>query len=88
MGDEELEERPAGGKAMAEREKVLAREPGSAGRARLAAARRCGLRTGLRDCRTLSGGAGEAERGRCARFGRQTPCICTLPREACSPGLA
>lgn len=69
---------------MAEREKVLARGPGSAGRRHpgavswwrwLAAARRRGVRRGSgtrRSDRTLGGGAGEAERCRCARLGRQT----------------
>lgn len=72
-------------KAMAEREKVLARGPGSAGRGHrgavsrgrwLAAARRLGVRRGSGarwGDRTLGGGAGEAERCRCARLGRQTP---------------
>lgn len=64
---------------------MLARGPGSAGRRHpgavsrwrwLAAARRRGVRRGSgtrRSDRTLGGGAGEAERCRCARLGRQTP---------------
>lgn len=72
--------------AMAEREKVLARGPESVGRGHwgavsrwrwLAAARAsgAGVRRGSGTRwgdRTLGGGAGEAERCRCARLGRQT----------------